>query len=253
MRWVLFFWLLGLSTFLQAQNKFWNSLELQAQYGVSFPIGSYAKENYAGIFNYTTSSNPRYLGIQKFQNGYARPGSQMSLGIGFQTSYPLKISLIYQQSQHTLPIEQLGSTIRNGLPQSVEREQFLVHSDYNLKSVLSEVSYVWKKNKWQGNFGLLAGPGRLDYPDYRYFYDPFNFANDNSKEPINGLVAGVVSNLSFELVKGLRIGGKISYQRADFNYRYVLRLIPGGSNYTYFNDEVNYRILNAGLQISYTW
>ncbi|MFL0682431.1 MAG: hypothetical protein ACJLTB_04220 [Algoriphagus aquaeductus] len=165
----------------------------------------------------------------------------------------MKISLIYQQSHHTLPIEQLESTIRNGLPQPVEREQFLVHSDYNLKSVLSEVSYVWEKNKWKGNFGLLAGTGRLDYPDYRYFYDPFNFANDNSKEPINGLVAGFVSSLSFELIKGLRIGGKISYQRADFNYRYVLRLIPGGSNYTYFNDEVNYRTLNAGFQISYTW
>lgn len=253
MRWFLFFWLLGLSTFLQAQNKFWNSLELQAQYGASFPVGSYGKANYAAIFDNTTSSNPRYLGIQKFQNGYARPGSQMSFGIGFQTSSPLKISLIYQQSLHPLPIEQLESTIRNGLPQPVEREQFLVHSDYNLKSVLSEVSYVWEKNKWQGIFGLLAGPGRLDYPDYRYFYDPFNFANDNSIEPINGLVAGLVSSLSFELIKGLRMGGKINYQRADFNYRYVLRLIPGGSNYTYFNDEVNYRTLNAGFQISYTW
>ena len=99
----------------------------------------------------------------------------------------------------------------------------------------------------------MAGPGRLDYPDYRHFYDPFNLANDNSKKPIDGLVAGLASSLSFELIKGLRIGGKVSYQRADFNYRYVLRLIPGGSTYTYFNDEVNYPTLNAGFQISYTW
>ena len=111
MRWtLLLFGFLGLPTLLEAQNKFWNSLEIQAQYGAALPIGSFAKANYAGIFDYTTSSNPRYLGIQKFQNGYARLGSQMSFGIGFQTSYPLKISLIYQHSQHPLPIEQLEST-----------------------------------------------------------------------------------------------------------------------------------------------
>lgn len=254
MRRLLFFCLiLGFPQLVQSQGKFWSSFDIQAHYGASIPVGSFSRENYDGIFDNITTSSPRYLGIQKFRNGYAKPGSQMSLGMGFRTSLPLKISVLYQQSLNTLAIEQLETTIRTGFPQPVERNQFLVHSDYKLRSVLSEVSYIWEKSKWEGSIGLLAGPGRLDYPDYRYFYDPFNFANDNSKEPIDGLVSGLASSLSFEILEGFRIGGKVSYQRADFNYRYVLRLIPGGSNYTYFNDEVNYRTLNAGLQISYTW
>lgn len=246
-------WILGFPQLGQGQNKFWNSFDIQVQYGGSIPVGSFARENYSGIFDFLTSSSPRYLGIQKSRNGYAKPGSQMSLGVGFRTSIPVKISVIYHQSQNSLPVKQLETTIRNGLPQPVQREQFLVHSDYQLKSVLSEMSYIWDKRKWQGSIGLLAGLGRLAYPDYLYFYDPFNFANDNSKTPIDGLVTGLVSSLSFEILDGLRIGGRVSYQHADFNYRYVLRLIPGGSNYTYFNDEVNFRTLNAGLHLSYLW
>lgn len=236
------------------QESVWKSFDIQFQYGLSLPVGSFSRTDYPSIFEERTGSTGKfYEGIQKAQNGYAKPGTQLSLGLGFQTKTPLKFSVFYQKSQNAVAFDQLETTIREGLPQPVPRRQNLVHPDYQLQSFLSEVAYVWKKDKLKADIGLLTGLGRLEYPDYAYFYEPFNLAHDGPKEPIDALMMGISSSLTYAILPWINIGGKISYQRGDFNYRYVLRSIPGGSNYTYFNDEVNHRTLNAGIQIQITW
>ncbi|WP_144602205.1 hypothetical protein [Algoriphagus algorifonticola] len=239
---------------LQGQELKYKNFDLQISTGVSIPTGAFAKTSYEDLLLPQDGLDYSfYIGIEKAGHAYAKPGRFMGLGLAYQLQSGIKFSLNYQDYLNPLEVNKLDQVIREGIAQPIERTQFLEHNEYELENFLFGVSYVWSKERLTYEAGFLTGKGRMQYPNYQYFYDPFYIGNDRQHIPINSLVKGLNSSISYSILSWLNAGLRFQFIQGDFPYEYERRLIPGGSNVSFLNDEINFRSLSIGLQLQMLW
>ncbi len=239
-----------LCTLLSAQGR----LQIQADFGVSFPVGTFGKtDNTAmrpGVFGVEVENR----GFDKSKAGFATTGYKTGLNVGYMIFNRLTLLANYQITQNGTDEGALSETVQN-LWVGDFRER-VTHDNYETSALLFGARYEIPVTQ-SGSLSLhfMAGNSTLGYPGYTVSYPDFSFTYTQREEFVNGekyddpTSTMIQFGVSFKmpLTEKLYAGLNAEYASADYDYEMINGSAPGGSDFFYFEDTVVYRAINFGF------
>jgi hypothetical protein len=236
----------------QTSNK--GELAISLSGGSSRPLGGFeGKDMYTAAIFRENVSNPWVMGINKSENGFARPGyyyaAQMNYGISNRFFVFFRAGIANNPVAERV-IEDYFFELYPGWGEGFN------HTDYRIRTLTPGIGYSYQLRNWGFSTGLLAGRGQLAFPYFKMVVSTATelqafWGHDGPRPDLNSLAYGGIFNLSYETGR-FRTGLEIVYQRADFDYSMTTRTIPGGNFNPEYHDTIKSSLLFIGIQVSYS-
>jgi|GEM_PF-1240742 len=230
--------------------------QLSVSGGASIPVGTFARHDAAEAMIYNTDNPNRVLppirGISKSKDGFARQGYYYNADLSLITRPGITFSLRGGRSvnsHRTQGIENFMSDYYNNTTDT----QFFA-DDYQVNYLLSGMGYSHSIGAWQVKALMAGGIAMSKYPFYKRIYYTLESVWRPEK-PWPNLYAfafGYSINLARNFGKHFTMQADFSYVQASFRYYMANRISPGGST-SYFDDTLNWKVLQTGLSIGFRW
>jgi hypothetical protein len=227
------------------------------------PVGAFGETEPTSVFTYRPDgSNPQFVGFSKEGHGYAENGFGINGGAVWNMNSWLSLDFGAGYSSNSVETKSVSEHMTEIFSIALhDFPGFIIESEpYENRYVKAGVLYNKRWNKTR----LLAGPSfgfaSLKFPDYSIqtfgFQDYESEANRNyvhtgEKSPSNSFLFGLKSKVSHSLSPAFDIGFVVEYLNANFDYTIELDYLESTEGYSFgpFEDTVNYRVVQIGLEL----
>jgi hypothetical protein len=261
------------SSFSQSVKSDSSRLSISFSYGGAIPLGAFAQSSPEKIVQvYNIDPFPSYTRIENFDrknSGAAMPGSYLGINFSYKISRKWIIQTEVGFSRNNVNTQDVTDYLNENQTSSGLISFNVNAVDYSVLSISEAIAYhlEWKNNGV--NFGPLIGIGIMNYPYYEIRFQDANTlstgvykkhlgAQPNLTSFLYGGVAEIYHKWNLrpknktEPLARLDIGLRISYAAADFTYNTAMGTKETNQRIVeYYEDEINYRVLNLGFRLGY--
>lgn len=222
--------------------------------GSARPMGGFSgKDMYAAAIFRNDVDPPWVMGINKSENGFARPGYYYAGQVNYGITNRFFIFFRAGSSNNPVAEQAIEDYFAELYPEWGEEFH---HTDYRIRTLTPGIGYSYRFGKWGVSTGLLAGRGQMAFPYFKMVVSTATelrlyWGHKGPSPDLNGLVYGGLFNLSYE-TRRIRTGLEILYQGSDFGYSMTTIVSPGGNFNPEYHDTIKSSLLFIGLQVSYS-
>lgn len=248
---------------LRAQH---DKFEIYFSSGFCLPIGAFQDTEPTSIFTYQPDgSNPEFVGFSKEGHGYAETGFSINGGAAWHLNSWLSIDLGAGYSSNPVNSESVENHMTEIFSRFATLHDFpfftIDQSPYETQYLKIGILYNKRWDRIKIHAGPSFGIASLKFPDYYIQTFAFqdnetapnrNYIHTGSKPRLDAFLFGLKSRVNYSISTSLNIGLFAEYLNADFAYEIELDNIesPTDQSFGPFQDTVNYRVIQIGLEIS---
>lgn len=233
-------------------------LSVSLAIGASLPVGDFRTSNPTASTVLDPSrpvASPALFGIQRNSGAYATTGINIAARAAYQLLSPIFLTVGGSYNINGSDATKLDSYLGQLQPSVGHETTFETYRVVTVTAGLAVGIQLPRSMRLRG--GASIGPAWMRFPDYdvQFTFRPGNPPRDwsNSLESpakIRNVSRAAHLCIDMPVYRQISMGLNLGYQRADFDYRVLMRSL-GQSSQAEVDDTIQWRVFNIGLTVRY--